>query len=441
MAGAVPKLLQAEEPASSAEINAADTSFMLFASALVLLMTPGLAFFYGGLVRRKNVLSILMQCFICICLVTVLWVVVGFSLAFGETMGRGFVGNPTTHFLLRGIANDRPWKRSHVPQVLFVVYQCMFATITPALILGAYAERIRFGGFCAFTALWLLLCYTPVCHWAWGGGYFHGSSGGPLMRAGEDSIDFAGGTVVHLNAGVAALACVLRLGSRRGYPDKAPLPHNLPLAVLGAAMLWFGWFGFTTGVELAPDATSAGSILATQVSAAMAGLSWALLEHVLLGRATVLGVISGNVAGLVAITPSCGSIGVGGALVVGTGATVVAYLMVTNVKACLNYDDSLDVCGLHGAAGLWGSLAAGMFSNTVRGDGSPVAGPAQVWVQAKSVLATVVYTGSVTLLIMVLVEHTVGMRAAVETERVGLDLADHAECAYNETDDDAFSMT
>jgi len=423
--GAAPGLAMAQDGASA--IDTGDTAWMLVASALVLLMTPGLAFFYGGLVRRKNVLSVLMQCFLCMCLMTVLWVIVGYSMCFGKSIGGGFIGNPATYFMMNGVAIDAPMPDSGhtIPHMLFAVFQGMFAIITPALILGAYAERIKFPGFCLFSALWLLLCYTPLCHWAWGGGYFSGGEDGTLlMSAGQHAIDFAGGTVVHINAGVAALMAVLILGKRQGYPEKISPPHNLPFAVLGAGMLWVGWFGFNAGSELAADGVAVSAFVVTHVCAATAGLGWAAIEWIRNGKATVLGIISGVVAGLVAITPACGDVNILGALILGVGAAIIAYVMVAVVKEKMGYDDSLDVWGIHGMAGIWGAVAVGLL--TTGGN----AGGEQLWIQIKSVLATLVYTGVVSLVILKLVDVTVGLRADDHDERVGLDLTEHAEVAY-----------
>lgn len=411
---------------AAADISGADTAFMLVASALVLFMTPGLAFFYGGLVRRKNVLSVLMQCFICMCLMTVLWVVVGYSMAFGDSLG-GFIGDPMQYFMFDGVASDAPKADSGhtIPHMLFAVFQGMFAIITPALILGAYAERLKFSAFLIFSSLWLLLCYTPLCHWAWGGGYFHGGAEGNfLMGIDQSAIDFAGGTVVHINAGIAALMAALVLRKRQGYPSRISPPHNLPFAVLGAGMLWFGWFGFNAGSELAADGIAVRAFVVTHVCAAMGGLAWAIIEWIRNGKPTVLGVISGLVSGLVAITPACGNVSVGGALILGIGASVIAYVMVAIVKEKLGYDDTLDVWGIHGMAGIWGAIMVGFIA--VDGAGSGL----QAWIQTKSVIATIVYTGVVSFVLLKVIDLIIGLRASEHDERVGLDLTDHAEVAY-----------
>jgi Amt family ammonium transporter len=419
-----PALLFAQDAAVPATIDSGDTAWMIVATGLVLLMTPGLAFFYGGLVRRKNVLSVLMQCFMCMCLMTVLWVVVGYSLAFGSNIGGGFIGNPMDYFMFKNVGVE-PLDGQTIPHVLFAIFQGMFAIITPALIIGAFAERMKFSSFVLFSALWLLVCYTPLCHWAWGGGLFHGKS--ILMAEGQSAIDFAGGTVVHINAGIAALMAALILGKRRGYPSKISPPHNLPFAVLGAGLLWVGWFGFNAGSQLAADGTAAMALVVTHVAAATAGLVWAVIEWIRGGKPTVLGIISGAVAGLVAITPACGNVDVMGAFILGIGAAVIAYVMVAIVKAKLGYDDSLDVWGIHGMAGIWGAVAVGFL--TVEGGGGE-----QVWIQIKSVLATIAYTGVVSFVLLKVIDLTIGLKADDRQESIGLDLTDHAETAYTIVD-------
>ncbi len=355
---------------------------------------------------------------------TVLWVVVGYSLAFGTSLG-GFVGNPGTYFLFKGVGTEA---NGTIPHVLFAVFQGMFAVITPALIIGAFAERMKFSGFLVFSALWLVFCYTPLCHWAWGGGYFNGEEGATLlMKQGEAAIDFAGGTVVHINAGIAALMAALILGKRQGYPTRISPPHSLPFAVLGAGMLWFGWFGFNAGSELAADGTAAMAFAVTNLCAATAGLVWAVIEWVRDGKPTVLGIISGAVAGLVTITPACGSVDPVGALMLGVGAAVIAYFGVALVKEKFGYDDSLDVWAIHGMAGIWGAVGVGFLA--VEGGGG-----AQTWVQVKSVLATLLYTGVVSFVLLKIVDLTIGLKASEHDERVGLDLTEHAESAYTLVD-------
>jgi len=423
----------AEAAAAVGTLDTGDTAFMLVASALVLLMTPGLAFFYGGLVRRKNVLSVLVQCFMCMGLMTILWVLVGYSLAFGGN--GGFIGN-LDYAMFNGVGMD-PQEGSTIPHVLFATFQGMFAIITPALILGAFAERMRFGPFCIFSAAWLLLCYCPICHWVWANpdGYEH-----MIFALGNDgALDFAGGTVVHINAGIAALMAALVLGKRQGYPEKTSPPHNLPFAVLGAGLLWFGWFGFNAGSELAADGVAANAFAVTHIAAAAGAFAWAVIEWIRDGKPTCLGIISGAVAGLVAITPACGSVLPGGALCLGIIASVLAYLAVAFVKEGLGYDDSLDVWGIHGIAGIWGAIAAGIWgTSVVTGSDGPQGllegNPGQVVIQLKAVVITLVYTGIVSFVLLKLIDVTIGLRADDHDERVGMDLTDHAEHAYTMVD-------
>ncbi|MCH9021507.1 MAG: ammonium transporter [Planctomycetes bacterium] len=420
-----PGMVFAEEGVG--EIDSGDTAWMIAASALVLIMTPGLAFFYGGLVRRKNILSVLMQCFICMALMTVLWVVVGYSIAFGDSVG-GFFGNPLTYFFLNGVGLT-PREGHTIPHNLFMIFQCMFAIITPALILGAFAERLKFGPFCLFMSIWLLVVYCPVAHWAWGGGFYGGGDEGSwLMKAGTGALDFAGGTVVHINAGIAALVAALILGKRQGFPGKISPPHNLPFAVLGASLLWFGWFGFNAGSALAADAIAANAFVVTHIAAATAALTWAVIDRICNGKPTVLGVITGAVAGLVAITPACGYVGVMGALGIGMGAGVFAFLAVVWLKPKLGYDDSLDVFGVHGVAGIWGAIATGIWA--VEGIGGTAGNGGQVWIQIKAVVCTIVWSFVVSYILWKVIDSTIGLRATEHNERVGLDLTEHAETAY-----------
>jgi len=425
--------LAASPPASAATgtIDSGDTAWLLMASAMVLLMTVGLALFYGGLVRRKNILSVLMQCFTCMALLTVLWVAVGYSLAFGPSY-HGWIGAPGEHAFLRDIGLE-PLAGGTIPHLLFVVFQGMFAIITPALILGGFAERLRFGPFCLFIALWLVAVYCPLAHWTWGGGLFAGGEGGSwLMQPGQHALDFAGGTVVHINAGLAALAAAIVLGPRQGYPEKTSPPHNLPIAVLGGGLLWFGWFGFNAGSQLAADAIAANAFIVTQVATAMAALSWAVIDWLREGKPTTLGLVTGAVAGLVAITPACGYVDVMGALAVGLGAGIVAYISVAVVKPAWGYDDALDVFGVHGVAGVWGALATGLWAAEAIG-GTPglFEGNAdQLWVQLKAVVLTVLWSFAISLALWKLIDAMVGLRASPHAERVGLDLTEHAEAGY-----------
>jgi Amt family ammonium transporter len=405
-------------------INSGDTVWVLISAGLVMLMTPGLAFFYGGLVRRKNVLSILMQCLIVLCLVSVQWVVCGYSLSFGPDV-KGLIGN-LSWLGLKGVGLEpNPDYAATIPHQAFMVFQMMFAVITPALILGAFAERMKFSAFCAFVLLWATVVYDPLAHWVWGVGGFLRNMG---------ALDFAGGTVVHVNAGVAALVAALVLGKRLGLNDSMSPPHNLPFAVLGASLLWFGWFGFNAGSALAANGLAASAFVVTHVAAAMAGLTWAVLDSVFAGRPTVLGVITGVVAGLVAITPAAGFVTVGGALGIGLGVSVICYLFVTVIKVKFGYDDSLDAFGVHGIGGIWGALATGLWAtksvNAAGADGLFYGNPAQFMIQLKAVAVTIVYSLVMTYVLLKLVDKLVGLRVSDQEERVGLDLTQHREAAY-----------
>jgi len=405
-------------------INSGDTAWVLASAALVLLMTPGLAFFYGGLVRRKNVLSVLMQCMMVMCLITVQWVLFGYSLAFGPDRG-GVIGG-LDWIGLHGVgAAPNADYAATIPHQAFMVFQMMFAIITPALIVGAFAERMKFSAFCAFALLWATLVYDPLAHWVWG-------TGGFLRRLG--ALDFAGGTVVHINAGMAALAAVLILGKRQGFPGKSSPPHNLPLAVLGAGLLWFGWFGFNAGSALGSGAVAVLAFTTTQVAAAAAALTWAALEWLLLSRPTVLGTISGAVAGLVAVTPAAGFVTVAGALAIGALAGVFCYLAVSLLKARLGYDDSLDAFGIHGIGGIWGALATGLWATTAvnpgGADGLFHGNPRQFLVQLGAVLIAGAFSFAASCLLLKLVGAAVKLRVSEHEERVGLDLTQHREAGY-----------
>lgn len=415
--------------AAEGVIDSGDTAWMLVSAALVLLMTPGLAFFYGGLVRRKNILSVLMQCFMAMCLMTVLWVVFGYSLAFSdEHLFGGLVGN-FKYLFLNNVGFEA---KGTIPHQLFMIFQAKFAIITPALIIGAFAERMKFKAYMLFIAIWLILVYCPVCHWVWGGaeGFFGLGNDGAL--------DFAGGTVVHVNAGIAALVAVLMMRRRQGFPDKISPPHNLPLAVLGAGLLWVGWFGFNAGSALAANASGVNAFVVTHVSSAMGGMTWVLLDYLVHKRATLLGIITGAVAGLVAITPASGSVNAMGALGVGMGASLIGFWAVSVLKPKFGYDDALDVFGVHGMAGIWGSIAAGLWATaTIPGNdinGLFYGNPFQAVIQIKAVLYTLVWSGVLTWLILKVIDMTVGLCVSEHGERVGLDLSDHSETAYTLVD-------
>ena len=424
-------------------LDKGDQAWLLASSALVLLMTPGLAFFYGGLVGRKNILSVLMQCFLCMCLVTILWITVGYSIAFSgtEILG-GFAGNPMTHFMLTGISFTDSFEpvagvKLGISQQTFMVFQMMFAIITPALIIGAFAERMKFLAFVVFVGLWSLLVYSPIAHWVWYGpshpifglGVFDAKDAMPT-----GALDFAGGTVVHINAGIAALVCVLVIGPRRGFPRQISAPHNLPFAALGAGLLWFGWFGFNGGSAFGATDQAVRGFVTTQVAAATAGFVWALIEILRNGKPTALGMITGAVAGLVGITPAAGFVDVWAAIIIGAGATIVSYIFVALVKPALKYDDSLDVFGVHGMAGIWGAIATGIFAipgfGVDRLGGAYYGNTAQVMLQLKAVGVTLLYSGVVSFILLKLIDFTIGLRCSEDAEKMGLDLSDHAETAY-----------
>ena len=405
-------------PAPAPTMDTGNTAWLLASSGLVLLMTPGLAFFYGGLVRKKNILSILMQCFMAMCLVTLAWVIVGYSLAFGPDVN-GLIGKLDYAFL-KGVGTDL-WPGYTIPHMLFMAFQLKFAIITPALIIGAFAERMKFSAFCIFTVLWSLLVYSPLAHWVWGGGF--------MFKWG--ALDFAGGTVVHINAGMAALAAALVLGKRVG--NLSP-PHSLPLAVLGAGMLWFGWFGFNAGSSLAADGIAVNAFITTHIATAAAGLTWALADWVYHKRPTTLGMITGAVAGLVAITPACGFISPMSALVVGVGASVICFIFVTFIKAKFGYDDTLDAFGVHGIGGIWGALATGLFCSSAVNPLVTNSPSAQFIIQLKATAITMVFSFVVSFVLLKLVDLIVGLRVSEHEERVGLDLTQHKEVGYTMID-------
>ncbi len=404
-------------------MNSGDTAWVMICTALVMLMTPGLAFFYGGMVRRKNILSVLMQCFFVLCLVSVLWVVYGYSLAFAP--GNGFIGG-LQWSMLKGVGLE-PYAdySGTIPHQLFMIFQAMFAVITPALILGAFAERMKFASFVVFIILWLTLVYTPVCHWVWG-------LGGFLRNMG--ALDFAGGTVVHINAGIAALVTALMIGPRKNADKHIPSPHNLPFVALGTALLWFGWFGFNAGSSLAANGLAVNAFVVTNTAAAAAGLSWAVIEWLRNGKPTLFGICSGAVAGLVAITPAAGFVDVGGALIIGLLVSVFCYLAAAVIKPKLGYDDALDAFGVHCIGGIWGALATGLFAskliNSAGNDGVFYGNPGMFMIQLKAVVITIVYSGIVTAILYKVIDMVMGMRVTTKEEDVGLDLTQHHERAY-----------
>jgi len=404
-------------------LSSGDTAWMIAATALVLMMTiPGVALFYGGLVRAKNVLSVLMQCFAITAMVTILWVVYGYSLAFtdGGAMN-AYIGSLDKAFL-SGVTIDSV--AGSIPETVFMTFQMTFAIITPALIVGAFAERMKFSAMLVFMALWLTLVYVPIAHWVWGGGW--------ISELG--AMDFAGGTVVHINAGVAALMAALVLGKRKGYPTVAMPPHNLGYTVVGASLLWVGWFGFNAGSELAADGVAGMALAVTQIATAAAALTWMFAEWIRHGKASVLGTATGAVAGLVAITPASGSAGPMGAIAIGFAGALLAFFASTVMKPRLGYDDSLDVWGVHGIAGIVGAILTGVFASTALGGaGYPSDGVTmghQVWVQLLSVLTTLIYGGVVRLVLLYLVKLIMGVRVSEEQETEGLDIALHEERGY-----------
>jgi Amt family ammonium transporter len=395
------------------------------ASALVLLMTiPGLAFFYGGLVRRKNVLSILMQCFIIVCVISLQWVLFGYSLAFGPDF-HGIIGNLDWAGLSGVGAAPNPDYAKTIPHSVFMIFQAMFAIITPALIIGAYAERVKFPAFLLFTLLWATFVYDPLAHWVWGTGGWLKAMGG---------LDFAGGIVVHVSSGISALVLALLLGKRVGYNHKPIRPHNLPFTVLGAALLWFGWFGFNAGSALAADGLAANAFITTHTATAAAGLAWALIEWWHNGTPTILGVATGAVAGLVAVTPACGFVNPMNAMFIGIIVAIVCYTAVAIIKGKLGYDDSLDAFGVHGVGGTVGTIATGLFAekavNAAGADGLLFGNLHQFGIQCLMLVVTIAFAAIMTFIIFKIVDAIVGMRVEEKHEIIGLDLTQQSEAAY-----------
>ena len=406
-------------------MNTGDTAWVLVSSTLVLLMTVGLAFFYGGMARRKNVLSLLMQCFIIMCVVSLQWVLFGYSLAFGPDAGGGIIGS-LAWFGLKGVGGQpNSDYAATIPHQVFMIFQAMFAIITPALIIGAFAERIKFSAFLAFTVLWTTLVYDPLAHWVWG-------TGGWLRNLG--ALDFAGGIVVHVSSGVSALVLAVLLGKRIGYDKQAFRPHNLPWTVLGAGLLWFGWFGFNAGSALTAGSLAANAFVTTHTSAAAAGLTWAIIEWRKHGAPTLLGTVTGAVAGLVAITPACGFVTPLNAIFIGALVSIFCFLAMTRIKSRFGYDDSLDVFGVHGVGGIWGTIATGIFAekavNAAGVDGLLFGGLKQFLVQGLLVVVAVAYAVLLTWVLFKLIDFLIGMRVDKKDELIGLDLTQHNESAY-----------
>jgi Amt family ammonium transporter len=411
-------------------MNTGDTGWVLTSSALVLLMTlPGLAFFYGGLVRRKNVLSVLMQCLIILCVITLQWVLFGYSLTFSPDTGQGIIGGLDWLGLRNVGGQPNADYAATIPHYAFMIFQCMFAVITPALIIGTYAERIKFSAFLAFTVLWATFVYDPLGHWVWG-------TGGWLKDLG--ALDFAGGIVVHTSSGVSALVLALLIGKRIGMERQHFAPHNLPFTVLGGALLWFGWFGFNAGSALAANELAAMAFVTTTVATAAAGLTWAMIEWYQNGAPTALGAVTGAVAGLVAITPACGFVNPMNAIFIGIIVSFLCYVAIAKVKSYFKYDDSLDVFGVHGVGGIWGTIATGLFAekavNDAGANGLFFGGAQQLLIQCMLVAVTVVFAAAMTWFIFKLVDSLIGVRVEKTKEIVGLDLTQHSESAYTLVD-------
>jgi ammonium transporter, Amt family len=398
-------------------ISSGDTAWMLIATAMVMVMTPGLALFYGGMVRSKNVLGTMMQSFMCLGIVSIIWVLYGYSLAFGPDVG-GLIGS-LKYLGLAGVGMDAGPYSDKIPHLIYCAFQLMFAIITPALITGAFAERMKFSAFILFTILWTTLVYLPMCHWVWGGGW--------LGKMG--ALDFAGGTVIHINAAAGALVAVLIMGKRHGYKQEPIYPHNLTLTMLGAGLLWFGWFGFNAGSAVAANGVAALAFFTTQVATAAAALSWIIFERVIRGKPTTLGFASGAVAGLVAITPAAGFVTPLPAIAIGFVAGMLCYFAVL-AKDRLGYDDSLDVVGVHGIGGFWGAVATGIFAS-VGGTGLIYGGFRQFGVQVLAASTATVFSFIMTAIILLALKKTVGLRVETEDEMQGLDQSLHGETGYS----------
>ena len=417
------------DPASASELDTGDTAWILISTGLVLfMMIPGLALFYGGLVGKKNVLSVLMQCFSITAVVTVIWTFFGYSMAFdttgmvaGELGVNAFVGGFSKAFL-HGVSLDT--LSGTIPEVLFFAFQLTFAIITPGLIIGAFAERMKFSAMLLFSALWVIFCYFPIAHMVWGGeGSYLGDMG---------VIDFAGGIVVHITAGTAALVAAILVGARRGYPRQLPLPHNLTLTMIGTAMLWVGWFGFNGGSALAAGGQAAMAVVVTQISPCVAALTWIFLESVRSGKPSALGFATGAIAGLAAITPASGTVGPIGAIVIGCASSVLAYIAATYVKFRFRYDDALDVVGVHGVGGLVGIILVAIFASTSYGGSvADLDIGAQLGIQVYGGIFAVVYTAIVSYIVLKVVDMLVGLRVDEDGESQGLDITDHGEEGYH----------
>jgi ammonium transporter, Amt family len=416
---------QAPPPAAAATVDTGDTAWILTSAALVLLMTPGLAFFYGGMVRKKNVLGTIMQSMVMIALISIQWVLFGYSLSFGPDQG-GVIGS-LAWVGLRGVGADpNPDYAATIPHQAFMIYQAMFAIITPALITGAFAERMKFSTFLVFSILWATLVYDPLAHWVW-------AVGGWMRNLG--ALDFAGGTVVHISSGVSALAAALYMGKRIGYGKEPMPPHNLPMTVLGAGILWFGWFGFNGGSALGSNGLAVNAFVVTHLAAAAATLAWMGIEWAHRGKPTVLGTVSGAVAGLVVITPASGFVGPISAVLIGTGGGLVCYGSAVVLKNKLGYDDSLDAFGVHGVGGTFGALATGLFAskavNSAGNNGLFFGNPSLFLIQAITVVATWVFAFAATWILLKVLDSVMELRVTKEDEIIGLDMSEHGESSYN----------
>lgn len=397
------------------QIDTGTTAWMLTSTTLVLLMIPGLAMFYGGLVRTKNVLGTMMHSFAAMAIIGVLWAVIGYSMAFGENILGGWFGWNTDYFLLKGI-DSKILQDYNIPELVYAMFQGKFAIITPALLSGALAERVKFKGYCIFIALWSIVVYNPLCHWVWAdGGFLYGKA-----------IDFAGGTVIHISAGIAGLVGALYLGTRHGYPKTAMHPNNLVMTLMGAGLLWVGWFGFNAGSSVSSGLQTAQALTVTQVAAASGALSWLVIEGIVYKKATSLGFVSGILAGLVAITPAAGDVPVYGALVLGFVASICCFLAIA-LKNRLGYDDALDVFGIHGVAAIFGAIFLTFFLR--QGSGNPNMWT-QLWYQAEGVLVSLVYSGTVTLVLLFVVDKLFGLKMQPSEEKAGLDHTQHGEHGY-----------
>lgn len=417
--------LQTTPPAP--KLDTGDTAWILVSTALVMLMTPALGFFYGGLVRRKNVLSTIMHSFFSLAVVSVVWVLWGYTLAFGPSVGNAGIIGGLDWFGLNGVTGINPNYAATIPFPLHMMFQMMFAVITPALITGAFAERKRFKAFAVFLVLWLTLVYCPIAHWVWG---LQGVKG---WLGALGALDFAGGTVVHIASGIAALVCALVMGKRVGFGKEQMEAHDVPMVVLGAGLLWFGWFGFNAGSALSAGDLAVSAFVVTHVSAAMGAITWTTLSWIRQGAPSVLGAAAGAVAGLVAITPASGFVNASSALIIGFGAGAICYFGVV-LKSRLGFDDALDVFAVHGLGGIWGAIATGLFAtktvNPAGNDGLFYGNPGQVLVQLAAVGATIVWSGGITFVILKLIDVTIGLRVTEKEEEAGLDVVLHGEEAY-----------